>query len=319
MRNEGASVGNSYLSVAYEAICQEGRPLSPGEMIVLAREGGYLPSHLQGATMYKTMSARLSEHIRRKSGRSIFFRTAPNRFFLHTLARDESLPPDYRQVFVGNLRAKRIRKEKVLVAPREYLKSELYGEFIPFEERKFKDIYRDHCAFIDRELAEEDDSVKQFVTFTLVVHGSKILVHRRGKFSTASETLKGQVSVGFGGHVNNDDFTLFSIGADGLRANAARELREELFLDDMYEDLDTAKERTKVLGYINVDDSKDAEHHIAVLVAFNHKSEVMPKKGELSINQLAWFDLDGRKNDLSDFDLWSEMIVRNICMGKITY
>lgn len=312
-------MGNSYLSVAFQAICQEGKPLSPQEMIECASIGGYLPDHLRGATMYKTMSARLSEHIRQRSGRSIFFRTSPNRFFLRSLATNESLPSDYRTVFVGNLRAKRIRKEKVLVASRDFLSQKLYGEFIPFDEEKFKDIYRDNCAFLDRDLAEEDDSVKQFVTFTLVVHNSKILIHRRGKFSTASDTLKGQISVGFGGHVNIDDFTLFSIGADGLRANAARELREELFLDDLYRTLDDTKSRTKVLGYINVDDSKDAEHHVAVLIAFHHATDALPRKGELSINQLAWFDTNTRKNDLSDFDLWSEMIVKNIATGKITY
>lgn len=312
-----APLGKSYLAIAHRAICEQGRPLSPREMLAAASAGGYLPAHLSGATMSKTMSARLAEHIRRRSSSSVFYRTAPNRFFLHSLAGDQSLPTEYRTVFVGNLRAKAIRKEQILVAPRAVLERSLYGDFIPFDEDGFIALYRDHCAFMDRSLAEEDSSLKQFVTFTLVVNGSRLLIHRRGKFSTASDTLKGQVSVGFGGHVNVDDFTLFSVGMDGLRANAARELREELFLDEVYEHFEDAKSRTQVVGYINVDDSKDAEHHIAVLVVFRHKDDAIPKKGELSINQLAWMDLEKRKNDLSQFDLWSEMIVRNIYSGKI--
>jgi predicted NUDIX family phosphoesterase len=172
-------------------------------------------------------------------------------------------------------------------------------------------------VFLDRSKAEEDNTVKQFVTFALVFHKSKILTYRRGKFTTTSDTLKGQLSVGFGGHVNDQDFTLFSLGGDAFRANAARELREELFLDDLYKDTDETMKRTRIMGYINVDGDNDAEHHIAVLVAFDHRSSALPKKGELSINQLDWLDLRQRKNDLSQFDLWSAMILQHIYDGDI--
>jgi predicted NUDIX family phosphoesterase len=171
---------------------------------------------------------------------------------------------------------------------------------------------------MDRSSAEIDDTVKQFVTFTLVYHEGKILIYRRGKFNTASERLKGQLSVGFGGHVNDDDFDLFNRGQEAFRSNAARELKEELFLDDIYRERVDAMKRADVLGYINVDDSPDAEHHVAVLVLFRHKSSDLPKKGELSINQLSWLDLASPLNDLSDFDLWSGMILRNIYEGKIS-
>ncbi len=76
-------------------------------------------------------------------------------------------------------------------------------------------------------------------------------------------------------------------------------------------------ERAAVLGYINVADSPDAEHHIAVLIAFHHKSSELPKKGELSINQLSWLDLRSPLNDLDDFDLWYGMILRNLYEGRI--
>ena len=68
---------------------------------------------------------------------------------------------------------------------------------------------------------------------------------------------------------------------------------------------------------VNVDDSVDAEHHIAVLVAFQHKDESIPKKGELSINQLSWLNLNNIKNDTSSFDLWSEIILKGLYSGKI--
>lgn len=310
-------MGNAYLTLAYRAICEEARPLSPSEMLDVAREKEFLPKHLHGATMHKTLSARLAEHIREKSGKSIFYRTSPNIFFLHSLANDPGTPEDFKKVFIGSLRSKAIRNERVLVAPRSFLQDCLYGEFIQFNEEEFLEIYRNKCSFVNRQEAELDNTVKQFVTFTLFVHGKSVLIHRRGKFSTASDELKGQISVGFGGHVNEDDFTLFSVGSDAFRANAARELREELFLDELYDDFDKTKDRTRILGYVNVDDSLDAEHHVAVLVVFDHDSNSLPRKGELSINQLAWHDTSKRINDLSEFDLWSAMIVRNVQSGRI--
>ncbi|MDP9412636.1 MAG: HTH domain-containing protein [Pseudomonadota bacterium] len=308
---------NAYLGLAERAIRHARRPLTPQEMLTVAASEGFLPGHLFGATMHKTLTARLSEHIRRESAGSRFFRTAPGTYFLHSLAVEPDIPDAYKKVHVGHLRSKSIRKENVLVAPREKLQEFIYGDYVPYNEDEFQEIYRSCCMFVDRAEAEEDNSLKQFVTFTLVFHGQKILTYRRGKFTTTSDLLKGQLSVGFGGHVNDADFTLFSRGGNAFRANAARELKEELFLDEAYQKLEDAAGRTRILGYVNVDDSADAQHHIAVLVAFKHKNDSLPKKGELSINQLSWLDLRNRKNDLSDFDLWSEMILRNLYEGRI--
>lgn len=309
--------GNAYLWLAAEAVARAKRPLTPQEMLTIAQEEGFLPDHLFGATMYKTLAARLSEHIRAESDRSLFFRTAPATYFLHSLAEKPDTPEEYKHVHIGHLRSKSIRQENVLVAPRAELERLIYGDYVPYDEGLFEGMYRSICQFIDRRSAEENDLVKQFVTFTLVFHSHKILIYRRGKFTTTSEQLRGQLSVGFGGHVNDEDFDLFSRGGDAFRANAARELKEELFLDEVYRERHEAMDRAKVLGYVNVDDSRDAEHHVAVLIAFQHKSASLPKKGELSINQLSWLDLTTPLNDLSDFDLWSGMILRNIYEGKI--
>lgn len=307
---------NAYLILAAEALRRERRPLTPTEMLDVAQRDTFVPPHLFGATMHKTLAARLSEHIRRRSHDSSFFRTAPATYFLHSLANEPDTPEEYRKVHIGHLRSKSIRKENVLIASRDELEQRVYGQYVHFDETGFAEMYRTICRFADRRRAEEDDSVKQFVTFTLVFRGSRVLIHRRGNFTTASDRLRGQLSVGFGGHVNDRDFSLFSRGSDAFRANATRELQEELFLDEYYRGFE-AMERARVLGYVNVDDSPDAEHHIAVLIAFSHKDDSVPKKGELSINQLEWLDLSLPLNDLSDFDLWSGMILRNIYEGRI--
>lgn len=312
------SVGrDSYLQIAEKALEIARRPLTPREMLQSARENGFMPDHLTGATMHKTLMARLAEHIRTANAKAEFYRTAPGSFFLHSLARDPAIPDTYKQVYRGHLRSKAIRKENVLIAPRNVLETEIYGDFVPYDENHFKELYRSLLVFTDRAGAELNHDVKQFVTFTLVFHKSNILTYRRGKFTTTSDTLKGQLSIGFGGHVNDQDFTLFSLGGDALRFNAARELREELFLADIDRDFDDTLDRTRLMGYVNVDGDDDAEHHIAVLVAFRHATADLPKKGELSINQLNWLDLTRRRNDLSQFDFWSAIILQNIYDGRI--
>lgn len=308
---------NAYLKLAQQAILRRDEPLTPTEMLQTARQEGFLPQHLYGATMHKTLSARLAENIRRESQKSDFYRTAPARFFLHSLASRADTPQVYKKVYVGNLRTKTIRKENVLVAPRDVLRDRIFGEYVPFDEIQFDNLYKNHCSFLDRSTAENDSSVKQFVTFTLVYYESNILIYRRGQFTTTSDLLKGQLSVGFGGHVNDQDFDLFNKGSGAFRSNAARELKEELFLDDVYKEHYDAAKRTKILGYVNVDESADAEHHIAVLVAFQHVDRSIPKKGELSINQLSWLNLNDVKNDTSSFDLWSELILKGLYSGQI--
>lgn len=310
--------GNAYLSLAFAALDRARRPLTPLEMLEIAEEEGFLPDHLHGLTMHKTLAARLAEHIRSESQRSEFYRIAPAKFYAHTFAKAPETPEEYKKVFQGNLRTKSIRKEDVLVAPREKLEIFFSEEFTSFESLDFTTLLNDFCSFMDRAKAETDDTVKQFVTFTIIYHESKILIYRRGKFTTTSDRLKGQLSLGFGGHVNDSDFTLFDQGADAFRGNACRELREELFLDEIYEAPEEAYSRTDILGYLNTDDSPDAEHHLAVLVAFEHVNDQIPKKGELSINQLEWLDLTLPLNDLSDFDLWSGKILRRLYEGSLS-
>lgn len=309
---------NAYLVLAYEALRRAGRPLTPKEMLELAKSQEFLPGHLFGVTMHRTLNARLSEHIRYRSDQSDFYRTGPSTFYHHGLASAPGTPDAYRKVHIGHLRSKAIRKENVLVARKDDLRRAIYGDYVPFEEDVFTHLFGEICSFADRREAEYDSRVKQFVTFTLVMHERLLLIYRRGKYTTASDRLKGQLSVGFGGHVNDQDFDLFRRGGDAFRANAARELREELFLDEVYRGQRDAMERLRVLGYVNVDDSPDAQHHIAVLVLFRHRTSDLPKKGELSINQLSWLNLDAPLNDLSDFDLWSGIILRNLYEGKIS-
>lgn len=306
---------DSYLRVAYIAISIARRPLHADEILSIAHRYEFFPDHLTGKTPNKTLNARLAEHIRAGGAGTVFFRTGPATYFLTSLAEERFESKSY-EVFHGERRAKTIKNENVLVAPREKLSTRIYGEHTPFEEQKFQRLFRDVCFFEDRKKAEFDDGLKQFVTFSLFRHGTKVLTYRRGRYTSTSEDLKDCYSVGFGGHINDQDFGLFDHGGAAIKYNSSRELFEELYLGAYYHTVDDISARSKILGYINVDEGTDAQHHVAVLVLFDHDFGELPKKGELSINELQWFDLDFRLNDISRFDLWSRIILRNIHDGR---
>lgn len=307
---------DSYLTLAYLALKLKGRPMHTREILSVARRYSFFPPHLKGKTPHKTLNARVAEHIRSEGASSLFYRTAPATYFLSRHA--EQLPPEQQpEVFHGIRRDKVVKKENVLVARRTDLAKEFRGDLTSFDEDKFDAFFRRYCFFMDRALAEKDDTVKQFVTFTIFHHSSNLLIYRRGKYSTASDQLKGACSVGFGGHVSDDDFTLFALGSQALIENSSRELMEELYLSQFYRTPDEISARSVVVGSINVDEGNDAQHHIAVLVKFSHVSRRLPKKGELSINGLRWLDTTSPINDTSDFDLWSRMILENVFSGRI--
>ncbi len=171
----------------------------------------------------------------------------------------------------GVRRTKIVKKENVLVAPRKLLEKRIYGEFKEFNKSNFEEILDDICFFFkNRPDAEADKSVKQFVTFTLFRHKNFVLIYKRGAYTTASETLKGAYSVGFGGHVNDNDFDLFNHGVDALLFNSSRELMEELYLDQEYSSVDEISACSTMHGFINVDCTDDAKQHIAALISCYH-------------------------------------------------
>ena len=88
---------DAYLSIALDILRQERRPLSPRSILAAAYKRGLVPEHLYGKTQHKTLQARLSEDIVARRDRGAFFRTAPGKFFLRELLRDESLPEEFRR------------------------------------------------------------------------------------------------------------------------------------------------------------------------------------------------------------------------------
>ena len=81
--------------------------------------------------------------------------------------------------------------------------------------------------FMPRAKAETDPSFKQVIPYVVITDGKNILHYVRGK-KAGEQRLVAKGSVGIGGHINDEDHTLFAFGLQAFRDAVQREVCEEL-------------------------------------------------------------------------------------------
>ncbi|WP_292489506.1 HTH domain-containing protein [Mesorhizobium sp.] len=304
----------TYLWVAETVLRKHGRPLKARALVNYGIEDGLFPATGLSRTPQKSMQARLSIDILNNTS-SIFVRTSRGTFFLRDLL--PSNPTDEQaelQVYTAERHAPRPSAEMVLCVPRRVCE-----RFLDFQgighigvENPLESLQDDQFEYIARVLAETDDASKQVVTYTVIQHQSKILSFRRGLYNRAANFLRGAHCVGFGGHVNEADRDLFSRYDLGIRQNAAREISEELLLPNGRPYINPAS--LQFLGILNDDSSDVGVRHLAVVLRYwvedwsNWRSVT---RGEASINKLRWLDTAGEAINLSEFEYWSQLVIRS--------
>lgn len=302
-------MGDSYLTLAEEVLRYKRTPLTAREILRNGDSMGVVPSHLHGKTPNKTLNARLSAHIRAEKERSRFYRTAPGTYFLSDFLRDPNVDAAYKRRFKGILRHKVVRKENVLSIPEAELRRMNICGFYPFSEEFFVNLLESYCNFCERKDAENRYDIKQFVSYTIIHKGNAILSYRRGAYSTVSAKLLGARSIGFGGHINELDFDLFSVGHLGIRQNVIREISEELYISPNTLQRASDDGSIKIKAFLNLDETDDARKHIAVVCLLNLDNFEYPKKRELSINDVGWIELSRAIENISEFELWSAHLI----------
>lgn len=304
---------DSYLEIAEKTIKEVERPLHPKEMLVIATKSGLIPDHLHGKTQYKTLAARLSTEIRNHAKKSAFFRTAANRFFLRELKTNEQTE------FEAPKREKTLHYENVLTIPDTYLREVGATGLIPDISKLIDSISAaGNFDYVIRNSAERRFDVKQFISYALIYRQGQILTYRRGVFTNAADELQGKRSIGFGGHVTDQDLNLFDNAGLGIVENARRELNEELLFErDELNQLDKPENFSFLCG-INTYETTEAKKHIAVAVIYFCSSAFRPAKNEMSINDLRWTCLSKPENNLDDFEPWSQTILKALYAGEIS-
>jgi len=271
-----------------------------------------MPEHLHGQTQFKTLAARLSTEIRERATKSPFYRTAANRFFLRDMATE------HHSEYIAPRREKTLHNEHVLTVADSFLLDNNATGLILDIEKVIEDADQQEAfRYVIRKDAERRFDVKQIISYALIFRAGKILTYRRGVFNTASDELQGMRSIGFGGHVSDEDHTLFDISGHGIFENARRELQEELVFDSEEIERLENPENISLLCGINTYSTTEAKKHVAVVLVYFCSHSFSPNKNELSINELRWTDLSKPENDLDSFEPWSNMILSAIYSGEI--
>lgn len=116
--------------------------------------------------------------------------------------------------------------KKILAVSTQYLNKVSSFQGIDRDESKL-DALCSRALIVDRDVAETDDSYKQFIPYTIVTNGDKIFAYRRGK-SGNENRLHDLYSIGVGGHVD----TVSTVDAKKQIVDAMeREVKEEIGID----------------------------------------------------------------------------------------
>jgi predicted NUDIX family phosphoesterase len=196
--------------------------------------------------------------------------------------------------------------ENILVVKRS-LFDEL-GSFhgLNFEPRKYLDaiLSRGNNFFLPRKQAENDPTHKQIIPYALLAFRDKVLFYVRGK-KAGEQRLVAKGSIGIGGHMNQDDESLFNFAIDeaAYRAGVEREVNEEIKIDTKFDD--------KIVALINDDTTEVGQVHLGIVHVFK-LAEPKVEKREAMITSLAFLgknELMARRDSL---ETWSQLCLDSL-------
>jgi len=194
--------------------------------------------------------------------------------------------------------------ENVLVVKRT-LFDEL-GSFhgLNFEPHKYLDaiLSRGNNFFLARGQAEDDPTHKQIIPYVVIAHGDKVLHYVRGK-KAGEQRLVAKGSIGIGGHMNENDESLFALDEAAYRAGVEREVSEEIKIDSGFED--------RIVALLNDDTTEVGNVHLGIVHVFKLDKPNVEKR-EAMITNLAFLDkaeLTARRETL---ETWSQICVDDL-------
>lgn len=188
--------------------------------------------------------------------------------------------------------------EIIVVSPREEVfnneKNTFQGTLlVSADKKKVEEImsaYENHAIHMRRGDAEENEEYKQLIPYGIVTSDDRdgelrVFVYER-LTGGGEARLHNQLSIGVGGHMN-ELFTPERGFLETIKAEAERELTEELIFDSVQGEVSPSDYDTKILGFINDDSNEVGKVHLGVLYSIetnpNHAvavREVDQLKGE---------------------------------------
>ncbi len=189
--------------------------------------------------------------------------------------------------------------ENVLVVRRN-LFNEL-GSFhgLNFEPQPYLEamLARGNNYFLARATAENDPTHKQIIPYAILACGDRVLHYVRGK-KAGEQRLVAKGSIGIGGHLNDNDESLFAWDEAAYRAGVEREVNEEVQIDTPFED--------RIVALLNDDTTEVGRVHLGVVHVFQlEKPEV--QKREAMITNLAFLTKSQLEERRENLETWSQI------------
>jgi predicted NUDIX family phosphoesterase len=157
-----------------------------------------------------------------------------------------------------------------------------------------------NLTYLNRSEAENDRRYKQLIPYVLVVCDGRLLRYQRGKGGQETR-LRGLWSVGIGGHISEEDHSLFTKDfgyVEGMR----REVREEVDVEDVSE---------SAVAVIN-DDSTDVGYvHFGVVHVMKVANENVAGRRS-GIASPEFIPMADAIKDASSYESWSRF-----CLEKL--
>ena len=201
--------------------------------------------------------------------------------------------------------ADKYKGEQVLVCPRSILDEIGSFDGATAEVDRYLDKLLDKTnnRYALRYVAEEDESLKQLIPYVVFYHDGQVFSYVRGKGAGESR-LRGNRSIGIGGHINPQDESLFAAGDSSSDLSTymeavAREIDEEVVVTNPVE--------PKIIGLINDDSNPVGRVHLGIvhLCALNGQDV---RKKEQQITEAGFIPLDdllgSRREEL---ETWSAL------------
>jgi predicted NUDIX family phosphoesterase len=159
-------------------------------------------------------------------------------------------------------------------------------------------------SFMSRALAETDPEFKQIIPYVVITDGRSVLHYVRGK-KAGEQRLAAKGSVGIGGHVNDEDDSLFAFGVSlqAFQDAVKREVCEELSIKGDFS--------ARPIGLINDDSTEVGRVHFGVVhVLFCTPERV--KKNEQVITQVEFIPIEELKTKREQMETWSQLCIDNL-------
>ena len=197
-----------------------------------------------------------------------------------------------------------VADENVLVFPRSLF--ERLGVFQGFsaEVDRYLPAILDqkNNSFQPRARAETDPAFKQIIPYVVVTDGKSVLHYVRGK-KAGEQRLVAKGSIGIGGHINDEDHSLFAVGLQAFQEAVKREVCEELTVQGSFD--------AKPVGLINDDSTEVGRVHFGIVhVLFRTPEEV--RKNEQVITQVEFIPVEELKARREQMETWSQLCLDNL-------